>query len=205
MISQERRDLADLLDGFTDEQWNTPSLCAGWRVREVVAHLAMPFSLSLPRMMLKMAATGFDFNRLSSTWAINEQRPNAELVGVLRANAENRFTPPGFGAEAPLTDVVTHGQDIRRPLGLPTAVAPAHAIVALDLLVSKKATRAFVKKGLLDGLAVAATDADWSHGSGAEIRGTSAALITAIAGRRVDIDELSGDGVSLLRTRTGVS
>ncbi|MBT2386244.1 maleylpyruvate isomerase family mycothiol-dependent enzyme, partial [Streptomyces sp. ISL-11] len=37
----ERLGLADLLDELADEEWEKPSLCAGWRVRDVAAHLAL--------------------------------------------------------------------------------------------------------------------------------------------------------------------
>ena len=199
-IAAERRELADVLDGLTDPQWSTPSLCRGWRVREVVAHLLMPFELSLPRMVVKMVGNRFDFNRVSDRWAKAEDRPNAELVAVLRANAEHRFTPPGFGPEAPLTDVIVHGQDIKRPLGLATAVNPDHARVVLDLLVSKRA-KALAPKGLASGLQLGATDAAWMHGEGPAVRGTADALITVLAGRAAALDGLTGDGIGMLRSR----
>ncbi|MFM2072009.1 MAG: hypothetical protein RLZZ623_2272 [Actinomycetota bacterium] len=200
-VAAERRELADLLDGLTDEQWNAASLCAGWRMREVAAHVVMPFSLSLPRLFLKLAGNRFDFDRVADRWAKAEQRSNAELVSALRANVDHRFTPPGFGPEAPLTDAVVHGQDIRRPLGMATAVAPEHAVVVLDLLVSPKAARGFVRKGLVENLSLTATDADWTHGHGTPVIGSADSLITVLAGRSGAIDELSGDGVAMLRSR----
>jgi uncharacterized protein (TIGR03083 family) len=200
-IAIERRALADMLAGLDDEQWKVPSLCSGWTVREVAAHLAMPFSLSLPKMMVKIVQKRGDFNRMADDWAKAEQRSNAELVELLRANAENRFKPPGFGPEAPLSDVVIHGQDIRRPLGLPTEVDADHASVVLDLLVSKQATKGFVDKGRFDGLELQATDTGWSYGQGAAVHGPAAALLSAMAGRRAVLAELSGDGVALLDAR----
>src|SRR5438309_5203225 len=92
MIAEQR---CDLLDGLTDAQWETPSLCEGWRVREVVAHLVTPFSLPMWRFGLKLIARLGNFNRVMDEQARAERRPNAELVEVLRANAATRFLPPG--------------------------------------------------------------------------------------------------------------
>ena len=40
-IAAARLDLADLLEGLEEAEWDKPSLCAGWRVRDVAAHVAM--------------------------------------------------------------------------------------------------------------------------------------------------------------------
>lgn len=201
LIAAERRATADLLESLTDVQWESASDCAGWRVREVVAHLVMPFSLSMPRMVVKLAAKRFDFNRLADDWAKNESRSNAELVATLRANADHRFTPPGLGPEAPLTDIVVHTQDITYPLGIDHGVPHEAAAVILGFLVSPKATRGFLPKGLTDGLEITATDIAWRSGSGAPVEGTAIALIRALTGRLQAFDELHGEGVELLRSR----
>ena len=201
LIAVERRELADVLTGLSDEQWSHATLCSGWRVREVAAHLVMPFAVSLPKLLIKMVANGFNFDKVADKWAKTEQRSNAELAKSLRDNVDNRFKPPGFGPEAPLTDVVVHGQDIRRPLGIAHVIAPDSAKVVLDLLVTKKATKGFVKKGLIDGLRFESTDSGWSHGSGPTVSGTAEALILTLSGRTAALAELSGDGAAQMMTR----
>ena len=201
MIADERRLTADLLDTLTDEQWNTPSLCSRWRVTEVAAHLVMPFSVSLPQMLVRMLKNRFDLDRVSDRFARDEPRSNAELAATIRANAEHRFTPPGLGPEAPLTDIIVHTQDICRPLGITRGVPAEGMAVVLDFLVSPKATRGFISKGLVDGLALTTTDDGWHHGTGAEVTGSAASMMLAISGRRSALDELSGGGVDLLRAR----
>ncbi len=201
IIADERRLTADLLDGLTDEQWNTPSWCTGWRVREVAAHLVMPFSVSLPQMVVRMMNNRFDFNRVSDRFARDEPRTNAELAASLRTSAEHRFTPPGLGPEAPLTDIIVHTQDICRPLAIVRDVPAERATVVLDFLVSSKAHRGFIRKGLVDGLALATTDDSWHHGTGAAVTGPAASLMLAISGRHQALDELSGSGVDILRAR----
>lgn len=201
MVAAERRELADLLDGLEEAQWNAPSLCAGWRVRDVVAHLLMEVTIGVPRLLLGLARHRFDFDRFASDWAIAEARAGAgaRLAQRLRANADNRFSPPGAGPEAPLTHLVTHGQDIRRPLGMVQPIPAARANLTLDQLVSDRARR--LHRGRLDGLTLSSTDTGWTHGVGAAVEGSAAALITTIAGRPDAVDELNGDGVKTLRAR----
>jgi uncharacterized protein (TIGR03083 family) len=201
MIAMERRGLSDDLQELTEEQWATPSLCTGWAVRDVVAHLLMPFHVSTPRMLWMMATNRFDFDKLSDKYARSYARPTTDLVADLRANALHHFTPPGFGPEAPLTDVVVHGQDIRRPLGLVHTIPDEHARVVLGLLVSPKAARGFGTKGLLTGIRVEVDELGWSHGSGPVVSGRAEPMIMALAGRSASLDELAGPGLTELRSR----
>jgi len=200
MIAEQRRDLADLLDTLTDAQWETPSLCEGWRVREVVTHLVMPFSLPTWRFGLTLIARLGNFNRVMDERARAERRPNAELVQVLRANAETRFLPPGPKPHARmLADVVVHVQDIARPLGIKHAVPAAHAEVVLPLQTYRWMQK-FYGGVITDGLSLVSSDG-WRWGEGAEVTGTSDALITTLTHRPAAMDELRGAGVPLLRER----
>ncbi len=201
MVAAERTGLADELEGLAEEQWATLSLCAGWTVREVVAHLLMPFHVSLPKMLWKMATNGFDFDKVSDKVAKSDVRPVTELLDDLRTNAGHRFSPPGFGPEAPLTELVVHGQDIRRPLEFARHVPDDHARVVLDLLVTPKAAKAFAKKGLLTGLRLEVNELEWSYGSGHVVAGRAEAIIMTLAGRTALLDELTGPGLDELRRR----
>ncbi|MGQ0479721.1 MAG: maleylpyruvate isomerase family mycothiol-dependent enzyme [Pseudonocardia sp.] len=203
LVAEERRSLADLLDGLSDAQWAAPSLCAGWRVREVAAHLAMPFTTSLPRVVLGVLRRRGDVNAFLDDRARKETRGNAELVALLRANAEHRFTPPGSGPEAPLTDTVTHGQDIARPLGIDRPVSARSAEVALGMLTSGRGQK-FFGGPITDGLSFTSIDTGWRFGSGAEVAGSAAALVTSLGRRTAALDELTGDGVAILRQRLAV-
>lgn len=202
MIAEERRALADLLDTLTPEQWATPSLCAGWTVREVAAHLVVPFEVSAPSLMLRLARSLGSYDR-AMDGATRElaARPTSELAALLRANADHRFTPPMSGPAAPLTDVVVHGQDIRRPLGLAHEVEPEHLRVALDRMA--RGALGFVPRSRVAGLRFEATDLDWSAGEGALVRGPAEALLLAITGRPAALADLEGDGVDLLADRIG--
>lgn len=204
MIAQERRILADALSGLDTRQWTTPSLCRGWTVHDVAAHVLMPLVTPLPKVVLSMARSGFSFDRANvKLTAAVARRSNDEIVLGLRANADRSFKPPGMGYEAPLTDVIVHGQDIRRPLGIHHTFDPEHLQRSLTFLSGK--SQGFVPKGLTDGIRFDATDFDWAGGDGALARGTGEAILLTMTGRRVAVAELEGPGVDTLRGRLGVS
>ena len=200
MVAAERRALADDLEGLTPDQWATQSLCAEWAVRDVAGHLTSAFLVSVPTLMLRIARNLGNFNRAMSQVAKElGARPTAEIVATIRDHADDRFTPPGNGPEAPLTDWIVHGQDIRRPLGLHRSFPSESLAVALD--ATHAGLKGFVPKGRVAGLSYRATDLDWSGGAGAELAGPGEALLLAICGRAVALDDLSGPGVDVLGPR----
>ena len=202
-IADERRSLAALLSGLPEDQQAAPSLCSEWQVRDVVGHLVVPLEVSTPRFVLAVLARGGDFDRANVRLAREQaRRPWAELVEVLRRKAGSRFTPPGSGPEAPLTDLLVHGLDIRRPLGLAREVPAERLRTALAHVTSARG-RVGIRKGALTGLQFAADDVDWAHGAGPPVRGSAEALLLAVTGRATALDQLSGDGVPLLRSRLG--
>lgn len=200
LIDAERTRLVDVLEGLDAEQWNAPSMCDGWRVRDVAVHLLMPYRLSVPRFLGKMAAAGFNFDTMADRWATRDVRPTGDILDALRATKEARFRVPGAPPEAPLSHLVIHAQDIYRPLGIHHTIDPQSANIVLDQLVSPQARRA-LKSGLLDGLALSAPDTGWSYGTGAAVIGSASALVTVLAGRPAATGELSGSGAVQVRRR----
>ena len=203
MIADRRRALALSLETVTPQQGALPSLCVGWTVHQVAAHLVMPFSVGLPTLMLGLIRNRGNFDKYSNSWAIAmaSKTPLTEISARLREHAEHRFTPPGFGPQAPLTDICVHSFDIGIPLGAPPEVPTDQINVVLDLLTTPRAAKSFAKAGLLDGLHVSSTDSSWSHGSGQTVSGPSWALMLALSARSAALDELSGDGVEVLSSR----
>jgi uncharacterized protein (TIGR03083 family) len=200
-IADERRRLAALLSGLTDEQQATRSLCSEWSVREVIAHLVVPLEVGIPRFALAMLVSRGNFDRANVRLTREQaRRPFGELLEVLHRSADSRFTPPGAGPEAPLTDLLVHGLDIRRPLGLLHDVPEDRVRTSLTYLTAGPAG-GVVAKGALDGLRFEADDVDWAHGSGPAVRGHAEALLLALTGRPAALDHLSGDGVATLRRR----
>jgi uncharacterized protein (TIGR03083 family) len=204
-IASELVDLADQLEGLTPEQWATQSLCSAWTVRDVVAHLVVPRRTSMPRFLFQLAAAmvaargNFDPANVALT-AKEAKRSTTDLVAALRWSAESHFKPPGFGSEAPLTDVLIHGQDIRIPLGLATNGPIDSWRVVLELLVTPRARRAF-RALPPDGFRFAATDLDWTYGMGDDVRGPAIALALAIMRRNARVGDLAGPGVPRLTAR----
>jgi len=200
-IADERRRLADLLSGLTPEQLAARSLCEEWSVHDVAGHLIMPLEVSTSRFMMTMLACRGNFDRANVRLTRQQaRRPIDEIIEVLRQKAETRFTPPGAGPEAPLTDLLVHGLDIRWPLRLTRDVPEERLQKSLTFLTSTPA-RGLVPRGALDGLRFEADDIDWAQGSGPAVSGGAEALLLAITGRTTALRLLSGDGLPKLHAR----
>lgn len=199
MIHAERAALADLLETLTPEQWQSPSLCAGWTVHLAAAHVVVAAEQTTPNFLRRFAASGFRFDTMVDRDArrVGAGSPG-ELVRRLRARTTttNHATAP---VPAMLGEVVVHSLDIRRPLGLPGQVSPEAAAACLELFC----TTSFPVggKARVRGLRLTATDAPWSSGDGPEVSGPADALLLAVTGRPVGGDGLTGAGADLLRSR----
>ena len=201
MIGDARTDLAGYLETITPEQWNTPSLCDQWKVRDVVGHLVGGANkIPMGSMIGMMAKNGFNLNKMLAAGAIEEgRRSPEELVKAMREAVSLRNTPPMAKPEDTLCDTVIHTQDIRRALGGPGAVPQDRLVLALDRM--KNVNMILGNKKRIAGLKLVATDSDWTTGEGPEVRGTGEALLMAMCGRKAAIDDLSGEGVTTLRSR----
>ena len=186
-IANEYRELADLLETAPAAVWDAPSLCDGWRTREVVAHMTMPSRYGTEEFMAEMAAAGGDFTRLSNTVAARDGAATPEsLVADLRSETLHAWEPPGGGQMGALTHVVIHGLDI-------TEAVPLARTVPTDRtrLVLGAANPAFF--GLdLSGVELRADDLDWSYGSGELVSGPAQALALVVCGRTVPAGRLGG-------------
>ena len=200
LVRTETSRLADVLDGLDEAGWTAASLCAGWSVRDLTAHLLMPYELSVPSFLLRMLRARFDFDAVADRLAREDPRDHRELVAALRTTPQRRFNVPGAPAEAPLSHLVIHAEDVYRPLGLDPAVEPR----ALDAALAQSTRRPFVAKGLLDGLTLATTDSAFRLGDpagAAAVGGPARALLGVVAGRPAGLAELTGPGVERLRER----
>jgi len=195
-VAAEFRSLADLLDAASTAQWDTASLCAGWRVREVVAHMTMAARYSEDQFMAELKRCGFDFTRLSNEIAARDASlPTDELMKNLRSEVMQRWAPPGGGYHGALNHVVIHGLDVTVPLGA-ARLAPDQTIrVILDDLTQGDVNARF---GIdIAGRRLQATDLDWSFGQGAVLRGPAADLALVICGRSVPPGRLEGAPLAL--------
>ena len=202
-IHDQRIALVEMLSSFRAEEWQTPSLCEGWTVHEVVAHLTMPINLGVPSLVFRMLGARGNYARLSDRYARSQSKvPSSELVAILKKEASNNFTPPGFGPEAPLTDSVIHGYDIAIPTHRSLVIPEETSKLVLNFLVSTKAEKDFTKRGLVTGLRLECSDGDWSYGSGSLVRGPTTSLLLSLTGRAAGFASLEGDGVADLRRRS---
>jgi uncharacterized protein (TIGR03083 family) len=193
--------LADLLEGLNAEQLATPSLCGGWDVATVGAHLGAAITTKTPVFAVTLIRNFGSFDRANDATARNAaKRGIAATIETIRQNANSRFTPPVTGPRAPLTDVLVHTGDIARPLGLPHDPPAADVRTALEFLTTGRPI-AFVKRGSTAGLHLIADDVGIDSGSGAEVSGRGADLMMALCGRTVALDDLKGPGVETLRGR----
>ncbi|HEY3448540.1 MAG TPA: maleylpyruvate isomerase family mycothiol-dependent enzyme [Myxococcales bacterium] len=201
-VAEERRALADLIAGLSEEQLRTPSLVPTWTVRDVAAHLVLGLDGSIGSFLWAALTTGsLDKGTDKLTWE-RAKRPVPDLVAVLRGQAASRVRPPGAGPEVVLTEVVVHGLDLRRPLGIVRALDEEVLRAVLGVLFDSPA-RQFLKKPWREGLRFEATDLAWSHGEGPVLKGPVQSLILAVTGRVVALADLQGDGVAVLRQRFG--
>jgi uncharacterized protein (TIGR03083 family) len=196
-VAAERGALADDLSGLTDAQWRSPSLCAGWSVREVLAHMVAMASLRPWTFVLGMIAGRFDFHRVSERQIVKHLGATpAETLSAFRAVKSSRGGPPGPKVGS-LVEVLIHAEDIRRPLGI-AHVYPLEAVRQVADFV-KGVDIGLGTKSRIDGLRLIATDADWCHGEGEEVAGPMLSLLMAMTGRSAASDDLAGSGVQKLR------
>ena len=195
----EREDFADLLDELTPEQWAAPSLCAGWSVRDVAAH-CVSFEGVPPAGLARRFLLGRLQTARINALAVDAlaDRSNGQIVDIFRANTEPHGLTAGFGGRIALTDNMIHQQDIRRPLGLPRTIPAERLRVALDFVRFAPTIRG---EWRARGVRLVATDLDWSHGRGPEVRGPGEALLMIMAGRRDALADLDGPGRIRLAAR----
>jgi len=197
----ERADLVQLLDTLSPAQWEAPSLCAGWRVRDVVAHMfgydeLRP--LALAGRFLRGGLRTDPVNAIGvAAWAT---RSTDDLLALAKTHLQPRGLTAGFGGRIALTDGVIHHQDIRRPLGLARTVPADRLRVVLSFARTAPTIGA---RHRIRGLTLTATDLDWTTGTGPAVEGPAEALLMAMAGRPGVAAELTGPGLSTFAARAG--
>ena len=200
LIAQQRRAVANVLDSLSAEEWGSPSLCEGWRVQELAAHLTMPFRVGNPRFFLSVIGAGGSIAKVMDRFAkVHSGEPSEQLIAYLRDNAQSHFVPPTFPAVASLNEIVVHGFDVSIPTGRHVEVPEEVSRLVLDYLVSPKVGYVHSQRGLASGVRLASSDSTWSWGAGPEVRGTNFGLIMLLARRSIGFDHVTGEGVDLIR------
>lgn len=199
-VHQERRLLADLLDTLTGQEWERPSLCAGWTVRDVAAHVISSAQISAGAQFLAMVRARGDFDRCMRDEARRaSRRPVERIVADYRRLDGSHRHPLGTTHLDPLLDVLVHTQDIAVPLGRTHPVPVAAAMMAAGHVWARSFP--FHARTRFDGLRLTATDTSWTVGQGHEVSGPIAALLLVLTGRAAGLAGLTGPGTDELGTR----
>ena len=182
--------MAGFLANLTPEQWVAQSLCAHWRVRDVVAHV-MSFDGVNLLGMVRRAVRGriVHINQVG----VDElaSLSTEQLLDRLQARLRPQGLAASFGGRLALLDVTIHHQGIRRPLGLLRQIPAERLRQVLDGVVCSPELPG---RRIARGVRLVATDLEWSHGSGPEVRGPAEAVLMAVAGRASAVGELVGPG-----------
>ena len=212
-IDDQRARTADMLDQLTAEQWNHPSLCEGWTVRHVAAHLtlqqqrvrdAATFVVQHPRMLRNptLNATIHD-SAVLQAHVLSSQEITSRIRAMIGSRRHNAFVTP----LETLTDILVHSQDIAIPLGLELTMRPAASVLAATRRWDTRTSwldRVF-RRFPLECYRLVATDTDWTRGQGSEVAGPIGALLLLLTGRSAALERLTGEGAADLRAAVAKS
>jgi uncharacterized protein (TIGR03083 family) len=191
------------METFTDAEWETPSLCAGWRVRDVAAHLTLA-QMGLRAALPAAARAGFSFNRMIRDTAIRQaELPVEEYPRLLRAMVGSRRTAPFVSDLEPMLDQLVHGQDMVRPLGRERSMPVEAAATAAQRAWSMGFP--FRARKRLQGFHLVAVDHPWEAGEGLAVQAPVADLLLLVTGRDVVLPGLGGPGAEALREKLAVA
>jgi uncharacterized protein (TIGR03083 family) len=197
LVRREREALVEDLAGLSDEQWELPSLCSGWTVHDVAAHLVDNARTTRLGIVAAMVRARFDFDRQNDDGVAREKGATpAETLDRLRAVVGRRTTPPA-PLDSRLVEEVVHGDDVRRPLGMHRAY-PTETVERALAHQLRTSVGLGGGKQRAAGLRLVATDADWSHGEGPEVRGPLVSLLMVVSGRAEALEDLTGPGLDQL-------
>ena len=198
LVAQERSALGRLLAGLTDEQWEQPSLCDRWRVRDVAGHAIAWSDTSLREVAAAVWRGRGRYNAMVyEAGRRRGARPTSVILADFDRLAASRRRPPIVGPNEALLDILVHTQDIAIPLGLRhemPADAAAHCAAR-----AWRISFPFGVRRRLSGYRLEATDVDWAVGDGALVRGPVSALLLLVTGRRAALPQLTGEGVGRLQ------
>lgn len=199
-VADERRSIASFIEGLDPGELGTASLCAGWDVKTVAAHLVSDFADGFWGFLLSGVRHGSIDRGIDALARRRAQASATEIADTLRRRADHKLSPPVTGPLSGLTDVLVHGADMRIPLGYAHRPDPQHVARVLDFLTGPTQFGFFPHRRL-QGIALHDDDTERRWGEGESIRGPGAALMLAICGRTVAFDRLTGPGVAVLRSR----
>jgi uncharacterized protein (TIGR03083 family) len=197
-IHEQRRALAGILADLSPHEWEHPSLCTGWRVRDVAAHVIATPQLgwrSVPGMVVRGRG---GYNRIID---VDTRRRGtatpAQILEQFATYGESRHLAPLTTPLEPLIDVLVHTQDVVRPLGRSHEPPPEASAAAADRCRGRDSL-VLGSRRVIRSVRMVATDVDWDRGKGPVVEGPVLELLMMCAGRQPDLGRLEGEGVGLL-------
>jgi uncharacterized protein (TIGR03083 family) len=200
IIHAERSALADILETLAPAEWEQASLCSGWTVKDVAAHVISSAGATVGEVLSGVVRARGNFNQMMHDDAKRRSaRPTGQIIADYRRLAGSRRHPPGTTRLDPLMDVLVHTQDIVRPLGRQRPMPALASAAAADPVWHRSFP--FHARRRLAGFRLSATDIRWTVGDGPTIEGSMGAILLLLTGRTVSLPELTGDGVRLAGSR----
>lgn len=177
------------LASLTDEQWRSPSLCAGWSVKDALAHLVWRISTPARPMledMISASVAGRHLNPMSAMADIarnvSESRTSGELLDDITLLSRRIGTGDQRTNSGVLLETVVHGFDAAHPVGvrLDFDSNTTFRVASLARHTASRQVRTVLRHRVLT-----AADAGWEIGTGEdEIVGTAESVILYVTGRR---------------------
>jgi uncharacterized protein (TIGR03083 family) len=199
LIHAERQQLIDDLQKLTPEQWNTPTLCPAWTVHQMLGHVVALTKQTPPKFFGKFVASGFKFDKMvAKDVAKQSSGTPADTLAELTRHISDTTAPPG-PVDSWIGEVVVHGADIRRPLGISYSPPVATTRQVADFY--KNSNLLIGSKSRISGVRLIATDTDWTNGTGPEVHGPILSLVQAMTGRAIALADLHGEGLATLTAK----
>ena len=202
VIDAQRMNLAALLEQLPAGDWRQPSLCAGWTVRDVAAHLTLQ-QVGPGGAIAMMVRWRGSLERTIHDAACRRAAalPTGQIIAEIRGMAGSRRHTIGVTYLETLTDILVHGQDIAIPLGRRHDMPPPAAATAASRVLSMRWPPPLPSARKLAGFRLTATDTPWSAGAGPEAHAPMSAILLICAGRLAALPQLSGEGAPALAAR----
>jgi uncharacterized protein (TIGR03083 family) len=201
-IDAQRMTVADLLEGLSADDWQQPSLCAGWTIRDVAAHLTLQQIGPGSAIAMMIRWRGSLEQTIHDTACRRASAlPTGRIIAEIRATAGSRRHSIGVSYLETLTDILVHGQDIAIPLDRSLTMPPRAAAVAASRVLSMRWPPPLPAAGKVAGFRLTATDTSWAAGEGPEVQGPMGALLLVCAGRLAALPQLAGPGAPALAAR----